>query len=82
MADQIMAKVKMNLTANPDITAIGLRMISEELARALIEEWEEETKEVLIGLARDAESDEAERAFEEAFRCLSKASPQVSDFDF
>ena len=44
MADQIMAKVKVNLTANPDITAIALRMIGEELPRALIEEWQEDTR--------------------------------------
>jgi len=81
MADEIMAKVGMNLTANPDITAIALRMISEELPRALIEEWRDEIREVLIGQARDAESNEAELAFEQAFECLEKADPRVSDFD-
>lgn len=79
MADQIMAKVSMNLTANPDITAIALRMISEELPRALIEEWQEETKEVLIGQAQDLESEEAERAFKEGFNHLSSA--RFSEFD-
>ena len=79
MADQIMAKVKINLTANPDITAIALRMISEELPRALIEEWQEETKEVLIGQAQDLESEEAERAFKEGFNHLSSA--RFSEFD-
>ena len=73
MADQIMAKVSINLTANPDITAIALRMISEELPRALLEEWEEEAVEVLIGQARDAGSEEAERALNEALGHLSSA---------
>jgi hypothetical protein len=83
MAEQIMAKVGMNLTANPDITAMALRIISEELPRALIEEWEEDVMEVLIGLARDAESEEAERALNEAFGHLSSArrqAVQATDF--
>ena len=80
MADQIMAKVGMNLTANPDITAMALRMISEELPRALIEEWEEEVVEVLIGQTRDAGSEEAERALREAFGHLSNARRRT-DFD-
>ncbi len=41
MADQIMSKVSMNLTANPDITAKALAMISEGLPHSLIEEWSE-----------------------------------------
>jgi hypothetical protein len=83
MADEIMAEVGMNLTANPDITAMALRMISAELPRALIEEWEEETVEVLIGQAREAESEGAERALEEAFSHLRHARLQAFDsFDF
>jgi ParB-like nuclease domain len=73
MADQIMSKVRMNLTANPDITARALAMISEELPRALIEEWQEEVREVLIEEARDANSEEAEEALRNAFRRLSAA---------
>jgi hypothetical protein len=73
LADQIMAKVGTNLTANPDITAMALRMISEQLPRALIEEWMEEVVDALIQQARDCDSEDAERALKQAFECLSKA---------
>jgi hypothetical protein len=73
MADQIMSKVGMNLTANPDITAKALAMISEELPRALIEEWPEAVMEVLIQQARDANSEDAERALIGAFEQLDSA---------
>lgn len=73
LADQIMAKVGTNLTANPDITAMALRMISEQLPRALIEEWMGEVVDTLIQQARDCDSEDAERALNQAFECLSKA---------
>ena len=73
MADQIMSKVGLNLTANPDITAMALAMISEELPRALIEEWEEEAMEFLIQQAREANSEDTEQVLKEAFGRLSSA---------
>jgi ParB-like chromosome segregation protein Spo0J len=73
MADQIMSKVRMNLTANPDITAMALRMISEQLPRALIEEWEQEAIDVLIQQARDADSEDAEQALKRARELLNDA---------
>ena len=73
MADQIMSKVGMNLTANPDITALALTMISEELPRALIEEWIGEAMEVFIQQAREAKSEEAEQALRDAFAHLDEA---------
>jgi hypothetical protein len=79
MADQIMAKVGMNLTENPDITAIALGMISEELPRALIEEWTEEVVEVLIQQAREANSEDAERALMGAFDQLDSARARATD---
>ncbi len=79
MADQIMAKVGMNLTENPDITAIALGMISEELPCALIEEWTEEVVEVLIQQAREANSEDAERALMGAFEKLDSARAQATD---
>ena len=77
MADQIMSKVGMNLTENPDITAIALSMISEELPRALIEEWKGQVVEVLIQQARDANSEDAESALKIAFEALDAARAQV-----
>jgi hypothetical protein len=74
LADQIMSKVGINLTANPDITAKALAMISEELPRALIEEWQEEAIEVFIQRARDLESEEAEKALGTAFERLAYGS--------
>ncbi len=71
LADQIMSKVHINLIANPDITARALAMISEELPRALIEEWEEEVMEVLLQRARDIDNEDAQRALSEAFGHLS-----------
>jgi hypothetical protein len=71
LADQIMSKVGINLTANPDITAKALAMISEELPRALIEEWQEEAMEVFIQRARDVDSEEAEQALAKAFERLT-----------
>jgi ParB-like nuclease domain len=76
LADQIMSKVRINLTANPDITARALAMISEELPRALIEEWQGQAMEVFVQQARDANNEEAERALEEAFRHLA-ALPEL-----
>lgn len=73
MADQIMAKVRMNLIANPDITAMALAMISEQLPRALIEEWEGEAVEFFIEQARELNSEEAEYALREAFSRLDTA---------
>jgi hypothetical protein len=73
IADQIMAKVGMNLTANPDITARALEMISEELPRALIEEWQAEAMEVLLDQAREVDDEGAQRALEEAFDRLNAA---------
>jgi hypothetical protein len=73
MADQIMSKVHMNLTANPDITAMALAMISEALPRALIEHWEEDAMEVFLQEAREVESEEAEVALREAFERLNAA---------
>lgn len=78
MADQIMSKVHMNLTQNPDITAMALGMISEELPRALIEEWTEEVMEFLIQRAREANSEDAERALMGAFECLSSAQAEAA----
>ena len=66
-----MSKVGINLTANPDITAKALAMISEELPRALIEEWQEEAMEVFIQRARDFENEEAEQALAKAFERLT-----------
>ncbi len=77
MAEQIMSKVGMNLTANPDITAKALAMISEELPRALIDEWEEEAIEVFIQKAQEANNDEAERALKDAFGRLSAARAEA-----
>jgi hypothetical protein len=68
-----MSKVKINLTANPDITARALSMISEQLPPALIEEWMEQVRGALIEEAREAHSEEAERAFEKAFTELDRA---------
>jgi hypothetical protein len=73
MADQIMAKVGMNLTENPDITAMALSMISEELPRALIEEWTQEVMEVLFDQAKEANSEDAEQALTSAFEALRAA---------
>lgn len=73
MADQIMAKVRMNLTANTDITAMALAMISEQLPRALIEEWEGEAVDYFIEQARETNSEEVEDALREAFRRLDTA---------
>jgi hypothetical protein len=69
MADQIMAKVSMNLTANPAITARALRMISEHLPRELIDEWFEEVEDVLLGQAEQT-SEEVVDAFRAAFKRL------------
>ena len=66
-----------NITANPDITALALTMISEELPRALIEEWSEEVMEVLIQQAREANSENAERALTSAFEALSAARTEA-----
>ena len=73
MADQIMAKVSMNLTANPDITARALAMISDGLPHALIEEWSSDAMEVFLEQARAAESEEAESALRLAFAQLAMA---------
>jgi hypothetical protein len=73
LAEQIMKSVGTNLTANPDIAALALSMISEELPRALIEEWTSEVRDVLIQQARDVRSDEAEQALNLAFASLSAA---------
>jgi hypothetical protein len=80
MADQIMSKVKMNLTANPDITAMALRMISEQLPRALIEEWDYEVIDVLVQQARDVDSEDAEQALKRAWDLLSHAREQAWGF--
>ncbi len=80
MADQIMAKVRMNLTANPDITAMALAMISEQLPRALIEEWIGDAMEVLIERAKAANSEETEEALRHAFAQLDSvwgAEPEL-----
>jgi hypothetical protein len=66
-----MSKVHINLTANPDITAKALAMISEELPRALIEEWQEEAMEVFIQRARDLDSVETEQGLAKAFGRLN-----------
>jgi hypothetical protein len=76
LADQIMSKVSINPTANLDITARALAMISEELPRALIEEWQEQAMEAFIQQARDANSDEAEQALKAAFMHLT-ALPEL-----
>ena len=81
MADQIMSKVRMNLTANPDVTAMALAMISEQLPRALIEEWEEEAMEVLIERAREAGGEEAETALRDAFGRLDAARDEAAAAD-
>jgi hypothetical protein len=73
LADQIMAAVGTNLTEHPDITAMALRMISEALPTALIEEWMDEVVTVLIQQARDCEREGAERLLSEAFEHLSNA---------
>lgn len=81
MADQIMSKVKMNLTANPDVTALALAMISEQLPRALIEEWEAEAMEVLIERAREAGGEEAETSLRDAFGRLDAAREEAAAAD-
>ncbi len=82
MADQILKAVGMNLTANPDITALALGMISEELPRALIEEWTFEVRDVLIQQARAARGDEAEQALNLAFTALSAAMEKAGEMTF
>jgi ParB-like nuclease domain len=77
MADQIMSKVGMNLTANPDITAKALAMISEELPRALIEQGMDDVMEVLIQQAREVDSEDAERALKAAFEALHVARAEM-----
>jgi hypothetical protein len=79
MADQIMAKVSMNLTANPDITARALAMISEGLPHALIEEWRSDAMEVLLEQARAADSEEAEGTLRLAFAQLESAMAQATE---
>jgi hypothetical protein len=71
-----------NLTANPDITARALQMISEELPRALIEEWAQEVLEVLVQQARDARSQDAEEALNQAFASLSAAREKAEELLF
>jgi hypothetical protein len=78
LADQIMSKVHINLTANPDITARALAMISEALPRALIEYWEEDAMEVFLQEAREADSAEAEDALREAFERLNTARQEAA----
>jgi hypothetical protein len=83
LADQIMSAVGTNLTANPDITAIALHMISEALPPALIAEWEELVWEVLLGEAGAVESDEgdeAERALRKALELLGSARRKAAEF--
>jgi hypothetical protein len=72
LADQIMSKVRINLTANPDITAKALAMISEQLPYALIEEWEDKVREVFLQRARDIDNDEAHQALSKAFRLFEQ----------
>jgi hypothetical protein len=54
-------------------------MISEGLPRALIEEWPDDVMEVLIEQAREADSEEAERALKVAFEQLISARDQAID---
>ena len=78
-----MSAVGTNLTANPDITAIALHMISEALPPALITEWEELVWEVLLGEAGAVESDEgdeAERALRKALELLGSARRKAAEF--
>lgn len=77
LADQIMSKVHINLTANPDITARALAMISEALPRALIEHWEQDAMEVFIQGAREVDSEEAEKALRVAFERLNAAREEA-----
>jgi hypothetical protein len=59
--------VGINLTANPDITAKALAMISEELPYALIGEWEDKIREVFLQRARDIHDDALYRDLSNAF---------------